>query len=380
MLSTVLSYTGGKDAYQTGDTGRAGLEEAYGGVAYKSPGGATLDISAGSRELKLGTGMIIANGGSNGFERGAIKLGPRKAWEQAVIARFAHSGIAATGFYLRPNELPSSDKGNTLAGIDLRYDTKSGGYLGSTFAQILTSTFPYPQAGANGILPPTVVPNARKGLRVINLYARTPRLPGALAGAFATADFAYQWNERIDMRAWAARVQIGYTFLSHPWRPMLMYAYQTFSGDNPATKRLERFDPLFYEGSPSSWATGSKSAMTFINSNVNAHQLTFRINPTQQDIVTLRYAHIRANQLRSPIQFGQATRVEQANGGPALVSGVTHPHLADDVFLEYTRVVNRNTFVTAGVSASFPGKGIDRAFGRKAPVWIGGFVNVVVNY
>ncbi len=78
-FSVVLSDTRGKDAYDVGNTGRAGLEEAYAGVRYAEPGGTSIDISAGSRELKLGTGMIIANGGSNGFERGAIKLGPRKA-------------------------------------------------------------------------------------------------------------------------------------------------------------------------------------------------------------------------------------------------------------------------------------------------------------
>lgn len=186
------------------------------------------------------------------------------------------------------------------------------------------------------------------------------------------------------MRAWAARGQIGYTFEQHRWRPMVMYSYQTFSGDDPDTQRLERFDPLFFEGSPSSWATGSKSSFTFINSNVQAHQLTFRISPTPRDKITLRYAHIRANELRSPIQFGQATRFDLATG-QGVVAGVVDPHLADDVFLEYSRVINPNTFLTAGVSASFPGEGLRQTVrgtgaGGDLPVWLGGFVNVVINY
>ena len=136
-----------------------------------------------------------------------------------------------------------------------------------------------------------------------------------------------------------------------------MYTFQTFSGDDPDTATLERFDPLFFEGSPSAWATGSKSSFTFINSNVHAHQLTFSVNPTPQDKFTLRYAHIRANELLSPIQFGQATRFDLATG-QGIVAGVTDPHLADDVFLEYFRIINQNMFLTAGVSASFPGKGL----------------------
>ena len=68
--------------------------------------------------------------------------------------------------------------------------------------------------------------------------------------------------------------------------------------------------------------------------------------------MTLRYAHIRVNELNSPVQFGQAARVD-VNGN--LVSGVTNAHLANEIFLEYSRIINRNMFLTAGVSVSFPG-------------------------
>ena len=181
------------------------------------------------------------------------------------------------------------------------------------------------------------------------------------------------------MEAWGGRGQVAYTFADAMWAPRLMYTFQSFSGDDPNTKKQERFDPLFFEGSPSSWATGSKSAMTFINSNVDAHQLELSVRPSVQDTITLRYAHIRANELRSPVQFGQATRFEIA-GGDNIVAGVTDAHLADDVFLEYSRIINRNTYLTAGVSASVPGKGLELAAARDLPVWWGGFVNVVINY
>lgn len=73
----VSSYTWGIDAYDFGDTGRTTLEEAYGGFRTTTPGGLSFDMSIGPRELKLGSGMLIANGGSSGFERGALKFGPR---------------------------------------------------------------------------------------------------------------------------------------------------------------------------------------------------------------------------------------------------------------------------------------------------------------
>jgi hypothetical protein len=110
---------------------------------------------------------------------------------------------------------------------------------------------------------------------------------------------------------------------------------------------------------------------------VNALSVALRVQPTKQDTLTLRYSHIRANELNSPIQFGQATRVD-INGN--VVSGVTDAHLADDLFLEYSRIINRNTFLTAGVSVSFPGKGIDNVVGGDTGSWTGGFINVVFNF
>ena len=202
---------------------------------------------------------------------------------------------------------------------------------------------------------------------------------GLVEGWGFGGDLAYQWNEDIDLRAWGGKIKAEYTFADQPWSPVLGYSYQVFSGDDPTTGSLERFDPLYYDGSPSAWATGSKSAMVFINSNVQSHNLSFRVTPTPRDIVTLRYAHVRAHELRSPVQFGQATRVDPSNGG-IVVSGVTDAHLSDDFFLEYTRVINPNTYLTGGISISFPGDGITSAAGGAAPNWAGVFLNVVINY
>ena len=94
----------------------------------------------------------------------------------------------------------------------------------------------------------------------------------------------------------------------------------------------------------------------------------------------MRYAHIRANELRSPIQFGQGTRVDLSGSGANVVAGVTDAHLADDIFLDYTRIVNRNTFVSAGVAVSFPGQGIKNIVGNDADPWTGAFFNIVVNF
>ena len=378
-LSGVFSYTQGTDAYDANDTGRGTLEEAYLGYKQQLENKAAIDLSLGPKELKLGSGMLVANGGSSGFERGALKFGPRKAWDTAAIGQFKHAHTTGTLFYISPNELSSNDSDNRLAGFDYRYQTSIVDYAGLSYIKVLESQSPYAQAAFGGVGAPTILPGAREGTNALNIYALNSSM-GNNQNLMFSADIAYEWNDRIDLSAWAGRIQTGYVFKDLAWSPLLILSYQTFSGDDPDTDKLERFDPLYYEGSPSAWATGSKSSMTFINSNVQAYNVALRIQPSKQDTLTLRYSHIRANELRSPIQFGQATRVETVGNSSNVISGVTHAHLSDDLFLEYNRIVSQNIFLTAGLSVSFPGKGIRDTFGGHVPNWTGGFVNVVVNY
>ncbi|AHM02587.1 hypothetical protein roselon_00130 [Roseibacterium elongatum DSM 19469] len=375
-LSAVGSYTLWTDAFDTGDTGRVTLEEAYVGFRTGFADGAALDLSFGSRALRLGTGMLISDGASDGFDRGALKFGPRRAWEIAAIAELSWDDYTGTLFYIDPREHDDSDNGNALAGFDFRYDDPAGGYLGLTYVSVLESDAPYPRVDpVTGL---DIVPGAREGTNTLALYARSNPFEGAFENVFLTGDLAYQWNDSIDLTAWAGRVQVGYTFADAAWTPTLTYSYQSFSGDDPDTAALERFDPLYYDGSPSAWATGSKSAMVFINSNVQSHNLAVSLQPTQRDTITFRYAHVRANELGSPIQFGQATR--PGAGGGLLQTGVDDAHLSDDFFIEYRRIINRNTFLSAGVSVAVPGEGIRNVFPGSDPNWVGGFLNVVYNF
>ncbi|WP_244425294.1 alginate export family protein [Pseudaminobacter salicylatoxidans] len=213
---------------------------------------------------------------------------------------------------------------------------------------------------------PSILPGGRAGLNFVNLYGRANPFGERFDDFFVAGDFAYEQNDRIDMQAWAGRVQIGYTFAEYSWAPTLIYSYQTFSGDDPSTSKLERFDPLFYEGSPSAWSSGSRSSMVFINSNVNAHMLSMRVTPTERDTFSLRYAYISAN--------------EDANGVPNPIAGVTARHLSDDIFLEYNRALSPNIYLTAGFSVSFPGPGANSVVDGAASVWTEGFANVVVNF
>jgi len=379
LLSAVGSFTRGTDAFDATNQGATTLESGYIGLRTRGQD-PRWDVSLGPRELVLGDGMLIANGGESGFERGALKFGPRKAWRHAAIARFPVGPGEATAFRIAPNELRSNDGHNRLAGLDWRWDGKPGNFGGASYIHVLESTSPYIQAAPGGVGPSTIIPGGRHGTKALNLYFSLTPTSGRLRNWLVSADLAIERNHRIDMRAWGGRVRAGYTFHEARWTPSLTYTFQTFSGDDPDTRALERFDPMYYEGSPGNWASGSKSSMVFINTNVRSSELAIAIAPTQRDTLTLRLARLDANELNSPLQFGQATRVERVGARLAVVDGVPHAHLSDDVFLEYMRIINPHTFLTIGSSVSFPGKGIRALTPRRTPDWMDGFVTLVVSY
>lgn len=381
-LSVIGSVTSGRDVFDVRNKGRLGLEEAYLGLRFGEPGAPFwFNLSAGAQPYRIGSGMLIADGGADGFERGALIFGPRQAWAMTALASVGFGPLTVEGFYLQPNELRSSDTRTRLAGAKAEWSLGPNQFAGLAYGQVLNSTAPYPQAAPGGLGPPAILLDARDGLSFMQGYVRINPLPSAAPGLWIAGDLAVQWNDRINMRAWGGRAEIGYAFAGLPWRPTLSYAFQTFSGDNPRTRRLERFDPLFYDGSPPGWATGSNGSFVFINSNVNAHRLTLGLTITPQDLLTFRYAHVRANELGSPIQFGQATRLTLANGVPAVVTGVRKAHLADDLLVEYTRVISPNIYLTLGAAYSIPGAGLkDVVAPRKLDGWGGGFANLVVRY
>ncbi|MBN1184960.1 MAG: hypothetical protein JXB49_21930 [Bacteroidales bacterium] len=206
-ISAVGSYTMGVDAFDAKNTGRVTLEEVFLGYRLMLSDSVQMAISLGSQELKLGTGMLISNGASSGFERGALKFGPRKAWQKSLFGELNVKKLQSRLFYIEPNELPSNNTDNQLAGVDLNYTVSADKFIGLSYIKVLQSTAPYPKAALNGEGPPVITPGDRKGLNAINLYTKARPLNGKMRQLFVALDVAYQWNERINMKAWGGRTQ-----------------------------------------------------------------------------------------------------------------------------------------------------------------------------
>ncbi|MCU0252006.1 MAG: alginate export family protein [Vicinamibacterales bacterium] len=296
-VSVVGSANVGHDVFGEGDSGRVLLEDAVAGVRYTSSGGTALELSGGAQRYTIASGMLISVGASNGFERGATTLFPRKAWQMTGVARVSRGRFRADAFYLDPNELASSDSKTKLAGVQVNVTQGKDGYIGAAYITALQSDYLYIKARL------TLIPNGREGLNVLHGFARVRPVASA-PGLLGVVDVVREWNGRIDRRAWAVNAEVANTFHRATWTPTLAYAFRYFSGDDPATPETERFDPLFYDGGPTGFAAGSNGSMAFYNANVNLHRVRASLVASARDLIDVLYFHVRASETNSPIQFG----------------------------------------------------------------------------
>ena len=373
-----LSYVGsgnlGLDVFEQGNRGIYAVEDAYLGSRFgSSPDELQLDVSYGRQPYKIGSGMLISVGAMNGFERGATTSFARRAWEEAGLLKLKRESLSLEGFYLNPNELRSSDTFTRLAGGKLEKELGKDQYLGLAYMNVFESIYPYAKA------PVLLLPDGREGLNTIHSYLRWNPLPDTWGGFFVAGDYAHQWNDRIAMASNAFSGEIGNQFQKVSMTPKLVYAFRSFQGDDPTTEIYEKFDPLFYEGSPPLWASGSNGSFSFLNSNVQLHRLQFSLNVTERDTFSFYYWHLRADQVNSPLQFGQSGRVVVVGGEPQLVSGVPDSHLSDDFYIEHFRILSPNWYLTTGAAVSFPGQGL-RALVDDSSTFYGALVSLAFQY
>jgi hypothetical protein len=377
-LYSGLSYVGsgnlGRDVFEQGNQGIIAVEDAFLGTRFANPAEELkIDVSYGRQPYKVGSGMLLSVGALNGFERGATTSFARRAWEEAGLIKLQRGTISWDGFYLNPNELRSGDTFTRLAGTKVETRQEDNQSIGLAYFNVFESEYPYAAA------PLQLIPQGREGLNTMHTYMQWNPAPLAIPGFYIAGDYAYQWNERIAMSSHAFSGELGTLWSQLPWTPKSAYTFRSFQGDDPSTSRFEKFDPLFYEGSPALWASGSNGSFSFLNSNVQVHRIQLSINPTQRDTISFYYWHLRADQTNSPLQFGQAGRIVAVGGEPQLVSGVPDSHLSDDFYLEHFRMLNPNWFLTTGGAVSVPGRGL-RALVNDPTTWYGGIVSLAFQY
>ncbi len=371
--SALATGTLGHDVFDQGSSGRIALEEAYLGARGKAAG-LEWDFSAGSRDFRLGEGLLLSMGGGNGFERGAPMLAPHRAWQGAVLASVRGRAFGAQAFHLDPDELESSDTHTRLRGMSTDWRPREGATLGTAWFEVTRSRAPYPQA------PVTIIDGGRDGLQTWSVFGRWAPGGGQMDGFSAWGEVAVQRNNRINMKAWGGALDVGWRWGGVRWRPRLSWSPRVFSGDDPATPdRLERFDPLYYDGSPSTWSSGANGSFAFYNSNLRVNRVRLELTFDAQNFASLSWYDVRAHRADSPIQYGQTARPAFSDNGVSLISGFPDKRLTRELYLEHTHVFDPHRFLTWGVALAKPRAGI-RAIVPDAHTWYGVMVNYSIRF
>jgi hypothetical protein len=227
-----------------------------------------LDFTIGRTPYQLGHGFLLYDGASEGGTRGGYWTNARKAFEFAAIGRFKPGPHTIEMFYLDKDELPESDSGTRLFGVNYEYrtGTDDSTTLGVTYLKFAAT--------------PDVRPG-RDGLNVINVRAYTAPFTKTPGVSFEFEYASERNGDALDANAWT--LLGAYEFKDITWTPKLSYRYAFFEGDDPATAANENFDPLlpgFHDWG--TWWQGEIAGEYFLsNSNLESQQIRAHVTPSE---------------------------------------------------------------------------------------------------
>jgi len=369
-LSAGITRDVNENAFGYEDQGAEKLENAFLGYAFGSKESWHLDVSGGRQPFVLGSGMLIYAGALNGNEWGNAASAKRVAWRNTAIARLGHGSVTGQLFWLDPHEVPSAESKTRLAGASLEWSDATHGKAGFGYIHVPRSEFGYP----GDLAPFAFIEDGRDGLETYHGWSDLQGIVSALPALAVRAEFAIQRGEiqriqgpRDDLEAFAAYLGASYWWQQAPFAPKLTYGFAWFSGDDPDTSTYERFDPLYWGNGLDNWWFGANGAYSFINSNVQFQRLTLDAFASERDIFKLQYVRASAVERNSPIQFGQSVRFDPGSTVPTV--GVDDRHLSDEIALQYVRTFGPTVAVSAYVTHSIPGAGIEDITASGGEAW-----------
>ena len=224
-----------------------------------------LDFTVGRAPYTIGHGFLLWDGAGEGGTRGGFWSNARKAWRFAAIGRLKPKNHTLEGFYLVRDDVPESDTGSRLTGVNYEYAAGKNSTFGATYIKAFAHRS---------------VLSDRDGMNVFNAHAYTAPLPN-LSDLSFEFEYAYEKNGGL-MHSTAYSALGAYQLSKLAWKPKFSYRYAFFEGDNPNTPENEAFDPLylgFYDWG--SWWQGEIAGEYFLsNSNNISHQARVHLSPT----------------------------------------------------------------------------------------------------
>jgi Diguanylate cyclase, GGDEF domain len=177
-LSLGITQDVGSNAFDERNQGTARIEQAWLGWHGAFNDGWRAELSAGSQDFMLGTGMLIYAGAINGAEWGNAASYKRSAWRVAGVGGLGHGDFQARAFWLDPNEVPSLNSGTRIAGAAFDWANARDGKAGLATLWVPESNYAYPSSAA----PFAFILDGRKGLRVLHGWSELTGFFGTVHG------------------------------------------------------------------------------------------------------------------------------------------------------------------------------------------------------
>lgn len=223
-----------------------------------------LDFTAGRAPFKIGHGFLVWDGAGEGGSRGGFWTNARKAWRYAGIARIKPKHHTLEGFFLERDDVPESNTGTKLAGVNYEYAPTETTTFGATYLKAFAHRD---------------VLSTRDGMNLLNGRLYTAPIPNLPDLSFE-GEYAYEQNHDL-LHSFAWYTQGAYQLSKVMWKPKLSYRYAFFQGDNLRTRTDEAFDSLypgFYDWG--TWWQGEIAGEYFLaNSNNISHQARVHFTP-----------------------------------------------------------------------------------------------------
>jgi hypothetical protein len=344
---TPMSY--GRDIFRDDARATVNVEKLYAGLLYaRRDGGPRFNISTGRQNFTLNDGFLVSQYGSqwNAGPRPGVYLAPRTTHDFSQLVTVKWDRWVSTSFFLDPNEYEPIESRTQLLGTNLRYDFAKGIHADASVIHVPQSKRVY-RAPLGG------VSAGREGLITFAGHLRWADAD-LLPGVWLEGEFAHQTHQHFPMAAQAGYGTVGYLARNLPWTPSLSYRYAVFTGDDPATKRYERFDTMF-SGGMNEWLQGITINKVLTQENRRTHRVRFNVSPYEGMNLTLDWFAHRADERNN------------LGGNPAL-SQLASKDLGREVQFTARWLMSPNLYLLGVASYAQPGEAI-RAAAPGAKPW-----------
>lgn len=316
------------------------------GTLFGQLGENAIDLSAGSQDYKLGTGLLLANGTDDGGFRGSYWIGSRTVFINTMIARINTNGFKLEGFYLE-NHPRNPDNRKRYTGMNIEYNYQDLANFGFSYINdndyggSLTAETDAYDVRIDFKPLANVLPN----LSVSTEYVY--QVNNKFTDADPQAPTLYWYGDMGHKTVSGGFGQIEYKFAELPWQPTLSYRYAIMQ---------KGFD--FMNFGFKTWGTWFQGEINgeFIFDNTDLITNTTRLVVTPIDSVTMNLIYLN-------YKFDNPD-----------VWNVTSSHHGNEVDLVADWAVNSTVDLAAGIETFIPDEGGKQVFSGGNQMWVQGMV------